>query len=181
MASPASYKHPVPRASVTSSWTAAEQNARLDDLRSRKAPDAKSGGSQKWEPAHSAALRLATTVPYCPSRSEAPCPTSSDPGRLSHFGPFFPDTEEVAGSNPVRPTRQFTKSGPRKAGCLALRVVGPFARDRRGLRSSGAFRWLGGFPAWNASAWIIVGDPRGSWRGRYRSRSATRSAVPAWC
>jgi len=47
----------------------------------------------------------------------------------------FPDTEEVTGSNPVRPTRS-QRYSPRNTGFPALRSVGPQARF--GIRQAAA-------------------------------------------
>jgi hypothetical protein len=67
----------------------------------RMVPGAKRHGRQKWEPTHSAA-------PDPARRSQNPLPGQGLPVRLSPTvtdTPNFPDTEDVTGSNPVRPTQ----------------------------------------------------------------------------
>ena len=71
-------------------------------------------GSHKWEPTQSAVPGLSPTHSECLRRSRLPVrlsPTVTD----SQTALDFPDTEEVTGSNPVRPTI-FSKI------CLAVRA-----------------------------------------------------------
>jgi hypothetical protein len=86
------------------------------------------GESQKWEPTQSDAPGRSPTQSECPRRSRAPRSTQSDDGRHPKTARNFPDTEEVTGSNPVRPTPFFeflssdeSLDESQRAGVLSLR------------------------------------------------------------
>jgi hypothetical protein len=72
-------------------------------------------------PADSRLARTCRTTESAARRLSQPYPATP-----SH-GTTVPDTEEVTGSNPVRPTRS-QRFSPRNTGFAALRPVGPEAR-----------------------------------------------------
>ena len=103
----------------------------------RMVPGAKRHGRQKWEPTHSAA-------PDPARRSQNPLPGQGLPVRLSPTvtdTPNFPDTEDVTGSNPVRPTQfdlAFLVSDPTRSRSVALQLALPRGRRKRTQVEAGA-------------------------------------------